>query len=461
MADPHYAERQATPHRGGAVARVGSMCTGIGGIELALVAAGLAVQPAWFAEMDPAASRVLAGRWPDVPNLGDLTEVDWRRVAAEAPVDLVTAGFPCQDVSAAGKRKGLRPGTRSGVWINIAYALGVLRPTHVLIENVKGLLSARAHSELEPCPWCVGDPPDERALRALGAVLGDLADLGYDATWHSLPAAAVGAPHLRWRVFILATLTDAEGVRLGHPGPTGGQGLPAAAVGGAVRPDGLTLLPTPNATDGQGGPREVPERRTSNGTDHGPRLRDVAVAALLPTPLRTEVTLLPTQRGTDGEKGGPNQRGSSGDLMLPSAVMELLPTPLASHGRNATATRSTEPASVHSNRDGWTLHDVAYADRWGRYAAAVRRWERAIGRPAPTPTTPNRNGNPRLAPAFVEWMMGYPEGWVTEYMVTDADPRPGALTRTDALRCFGNSVCPQQLAAALPTLFALHYGSPS
>jgi len=96
-------------------------------------------------------------------------------------------------------------GTRSGLWSEFAKAIDVLQPKWVVIENVRGLLSAKADSGLEQCAWCVGEAGDgEPALRALGAVLGDLADLGYDAEWCGLPATDAGAPHNRFRVFIVA-----------------------------------------------------------------------------------------------------------------------------------------------------------------------------------------------------------------------------------------------------------------
>ena len=179
--------------------KIGSLFYGYGGLERG-VQEVLGGTVAWHSEIDPGACKILAHRYPDVPNLGDITAVDW---AAVEPVDVLTGGFPCQDVSCAGLRKGLRPDTRSGLWTQFAYAIDQLRPTLVVAENVRGLLSAEAHSDLEPCPWCVGDGGGV-PLRALGAVLGDLADIGYDASWHGLRAADVGAPHGRFRVFVVA-----------------------------------------------------------------------------------------------------------------------------------------------------------------------------------------------------------------------------------------------------------------
>lgn len=182
--------------------RLGSLFTGYGGLDLAAVDV-YGARPVWHVENAPAPAAILAHHWPHVPNLGDVTAVDWDTVE---PVDILTGGFPCQDVShaAAESRAGLRPGTRSGLWEHMAYAIDHLRPPTVIIENVRGLLSATASSDMEPCPMCVGDGSTLPVLRALGAVLGTLAGLGYDASWYGLRAADVGAPHSRFRVFIVA-----------------------------------------------------------------------------------------------------------------------------------------------------------------------------------------------------------------------------------------------------------------
>jgi DNA (cytosine-5)-methyltransferase 1 len=153
----------------------GSMFSGIGGLDLGLERAGMT--PAWFSEINPFASRVLAHHWPHVPNLGDATRIRWADVEE---VDLLAAGFPCQPFSSAGLRKGASDDRY--LWPEVANAVGFLRPRFVLLENVPGLVRS----------------PE------FGEVLGDLADLGYDAEWDCIPAAAVGAPHLRYRVFVVA-----------------------------------------------------------------------------------------------------------------------------------------------------------------------------------------------------------------------------------------------------------------
>ena len=180
--------------------RIGSLFSGYGGLDLA-VAAHFGATVAWHVEFDKWPSAILAHHYPDIPNYGDVTQVDW---AAVEPVDIITGGFPCQDVSHAGLRAGVHQGTRSGLWFEMARAIDVLKPWKVVIENVAGLLSADAASTVEPCPWCVGDEPDGH-MRALGAVLADLAEMGLDARWGSVRAADAGAAHGRLRVFIVAT----------------------------------------------------------------------------------------------------------------------------------------------------------------------------------------------------------------------------------------------------------------
>ncbi|MBO29647.1 MAG: DNA cytosine methyltransferase [Rhodobacteraceae bacterium] len=103
-------------------------------------------------------------------------------------VDVITGGFPCQDISTAGKQAGIGEGTRSGLWSEIVRLIGELSPRYVIVENVANLLSG----------------PSDRRGGWFGRVLGDLAECGYDAEWESLPAGAVGAPHERDRVWILA-----------------------------------------------------------------------------------------------------------------------------------------------------------------------------------------------------------------------------------------------------------------
>ncbi len=181
--------------------KIWSLFSGYGGLELGIIAE-LGGEVVWHSEFDAAPSKILETRFPEIPNYGDVTKVDWSTVE---PIDILCGGFPCQDVSLAGKRAGLKDGTRSGLWSEFANAIEILRPRLVVIENVRGLLSADATvSDVEHCPWCMGENGDEHNLRSLGAVLGTLTNLGYDAEWVTVPASDAGAAHRRERVFIIA-----------------------------------------------------------------------------------------------------------------------------------------------------------------------------------------------------------------------------------------------------------------
>ena len=389
---------------------IGSLFSGYGGLDMAAQEAfGLPL--AFVSDIEPGPCKILAHHHPDVPNLGDVSRIDW--APWRGKVDVLTGGFPCTDVSLAGRRTGLIRGvTRSGLWSEMRRAINELQPQYVVIENVRGLLSAKADCDLEPCPWCLGNER-EGALRALGAVLGDLASLGYDASWCGIRAADIGACHGRFRVFILAYPNGQSGGggeadTRSAAGDTDRSNRVRRAAAGLTRQAGPTpgpaaLMPTPDATHGRtatrAGPllagavhlQPTPTSSDANGAGrHGSGALD----------LGTSVTMLPTPRATDGTKGGPNQRGSSGDLMLPSAV--------------------------HRN--------------WGRYEAAITRHGRLVGRPAPPATETSPRGGRRLSPRFVEWMMCLPEGWVAGV--------PG-LTRSQQLRALGNGVVPPQAAAAI------------
>lgn len=212
--------------------RVGELCAGYGGLSLA-VEYVMGAETAWLAEIDPAARRVLAARWPDVPLYGDITAIDWSAVPR---VDVLVGGTPCQDLSIAGRRAGMAEGTRSGLWAAMRNAIATLKPSYVIWENVNGCRSASAVSALESDPGCVGagDLAGQPVLRALGRVLGDLASLGFDAEWRSVRAADVGACHQRDRVFVLAwqgAAADAD-----RPGLAGRRGTTLGRSAGECAP---------------------------------------------------------------------------------------------------------------------------------------------------------------------------------------------------------------------------------
>jgi len=160
--------------------RLLDLFSGIGGFSLGLERSG-GFKTVAFCEVEPFCQKILTKHWPEVPIYGDVRELNADRLAADGiGIDAICGGFPCQDISTAGKGAGIE-GERSGLWSEYARLIGELRPRYVFVENVAALLS-----------------------RGLDRVLGDLAALGYDAEWHCIPASAVGAPHRRDRIWIVA-----------------------------------------------------------------------------------------------------------------------------------------------------------------------------------------------------------------------------------------------------------------
>jgi DNA (cytosine-5)-methyltransferase 1 len=180
--------------------KIGSLFSGYGGLDLA-VSKVTGAEVAWHCEWEDAPSAILEKNFPGVPNYKDVTKVDW---ASVPKVDILTGGFPCQDLSLAGKRAGMKDGTRSGLWSEFYKAIEIIRPKLVVIENVRGLLSAKADNGVEYSEEDLATLDGQPPIRALGAVLGDLADIGYDCKWTGIRAADAGAPHNRFRIFIIA-----------------------------------------------------------------------------------------------------------------------------------------------------------------------------------------------------------------------------------------------------------------
>ncbi|MBC3986612.1 DNA cytosine methyltransferase [Streptomyces sp. AC536] len=390
--------------------RLLALCAGYGGLEEA-IRAGTGGVPVAFAENDPHAAAVFATHHPEVPNLGDITAVDWDQVRDVHAPDVIGAGFPCRNISNAGRRDGIH-GQWSRVWKNVAEAVGVVRPRLVFLENVAALRS-----------------------RGLDVVAADLAAIGYDARWTCLRAgdAEVGAPHPRDRWFAVAHPADADPQHLGrHWRPRNvaeAQGRDEPADGrdqAAGTAQGVSLLPTSVASDGD---------RGSLTYSRGNPTLSGAVHSLLPTPAARDwksgasnllgrnarplnevvVNLLPKPKASDGPHGGPNQRDTAGQYYLPGQAVRL--------------------------DDRWVASDGT------DYGPAIRRWEHVTGRPAPCPTEPGTRGNRRLSPAFAEWLMGLPTGWVTAV--------PG-IPRKEQLKVIGNGVVPQQAHHAYGLLLGAH-----
>lgn len=397
---------------------IGSLFTGYGGLDMGVA---MAVDPdarvAWTSDVEPGPCKLAQVRWPDTPNLGDITQINWADVE---PVDIICGGSPCQDLSLAGKRAGMASGTRSGLWESMAAAIETIRPRLVVWENVQGALSARAYSPVESEPTMLGMRTDGPALRAAGRVVGDLASLGYSTAWRVVRASDAGAPHQRARFFLI-----------GYP-----DGQPWDVRRAATRrgtghslTQAVQLLPTPVAQPSGNSPSE--HLRKKPGRE---RVTDLAIIVendLLPTG-----GLLPTPQAVNaaysGAGYGPN---------LHEVATALMPTPKAADGVMGLPRTSGRPPEKSTH----LATRLEYTD-YGDYAPAIARWEKVTGRAAPTPTTPPRRegGKPQLSAKFVEWLMGLPDGHVTGPDLN--------LSRERQLRMLGNGVVPQQAALAVHTL---------
>lgn len=225
---------------------LGSLFTGYGGLDIGCAAAFGDIRTSWVSDVEPGPLKILNHRYPHATQLGDITKIDWTTIQ---PVDIIAGGSPCQDLSLAG-RKGMRNGTRSGLWESMREAIYTLNPTFVVWENVEGALSATAtsHSQLESDKGPLGDQSTGFTNRALGRLLGDLTEGGYDAFWTTLRASDIGACHHRRRVFVLGVRRDAADALRGRAGRGAINPTLAASWGHHVRLADVVehTLPTPD-----------------------------------------------------------------------------------------------------------------------------------------------------------------------------------------------------------------------
>jgi site-specific DNA-cytosine methylase len=292
---------------------VGSLFSGAGLLDCGLHQAG--IRHAWFVERDEFRRGLLERRWPGVPVHDDVRTAG---AATLAPVDGIVGGFPCKGASSAGKRTGFAH-PETALWSEFERIVRELRPRYVLVENVAAILSLH-RGEV----W--------------GAVLGDLAALGYDVAWDCVPASAVGAPHGRDRVFAVARYADSARLeRLG--------------VRRAVAERSEDAAHTARLREGRPGPQA--------GTD-GERARPGADAAA-----DTDGALAERDAGQRRLADGRPDAGRSAQ-----AAADAASRPTRRDAENTTRRLATQP------------HGVPV--KWGDYQPAITRWE-AIHGPAPEP----------------------------------------------------------------------------
>jgi len=385
------------------VTRIGSLFSGYGGLDLG-VRAVIGGEVVWHCEYDKAPSAILAHHYPGVVNFGDVKKVDWSTVE---PIDVLTGGYPCQPFSHAGNRKGTTD--ERHLWPYVALVIGALRPRLVILENVSGHLSL-----------------------GLGDVLGDLAALGYDATWGVVRASDAGACHQRARVFIVANADSQRGL------------LPIAGQQSAEQ------LPS-----GYGNTRRNRDVANASGERYG-RRQNAGVVGGVGTASTIPRRSISTARQESGHRGAEDATDAAGDRWgqgRPGISQRTRGAGLAAcdckivADADSAGSQARRDARHHGERIWEEFLGLADAVEWGKYGPAIARWADVIGRPAPRPTESGSKGRPRLSPAFVEWMMGLPAGHVTDEAI--------GISRTAQLKALGNGVVPQQAALALSVLLPL------
>lgn len=457
--------------------RVGSLFTGYGGLDIA-VGGDLA----WYAEIEPAACQVLAHHYPNVPNLGDITKINWADVE---PVDVITGGYPCQPFSHAGNRKGKND--ERHLWPNVLDAICAIRPRYAILENVSGHLTL-----------------------GFADVLADLAEVGLSCEWGTFRASDVGAPHRRERIFIIAHAegkgsqrpiisqlpVDSERVR---QRVAEGDSTSVSAHTNSERSQGRIIGAEDAIRPGSRGAASDDCRIVSANTNNSGWIENVEQSSdIAATPREGQPSVIdrPSADGDVAARSGTLVAVNTSGATVKQRRREQRPGETEPRGSDfaLTADASGErhgsgerPASVErmgdaSEGSGWqastsrqesgagSIGDVADTDStssetltrrqgprdagrlqpverggqvdWGKYGSAIRRWEAVLDRAAPAPTTPGRNDRPRLNPQFVEWMMGLPDGWVTGH----------GLSAAKELKMLGNGVVPQQAHAAITQL---------
>lgn len=384
--------------------RIGSFCTGYGGLDMA-VQAVFGGTLSWWADVEPGPIAVMERHHPSVPNVHDLKTA--APLFALLPrVDILTAGYPCQPFSPAGLRLGTQD--ERHLWPYIAKAVGALRPGIVVLENVA-----------------------RHARVGFSEVTGDLAALGYDAVWTVVRASDVGAPHRRERLFVLAAdATQQQQHGTGDAGPSGR----------TEHPDGGEPIAD---TDGAAGSGRL-AGDSLDGNSRAPlRARSAQSGRWSSAAADTQYARL--ERPDESDHPATQIGRSHTDSLRRAARRDSTPVADALRERLARHPQlDGEPLTGQDGERGYGPDRRAGAD-FGPYQAAIERWERILGRPAPDPTTVGQRGARVLSPLFVEWMMGLPAGHVTD---------TEGLSRNQQLKLLGNGVVPQQAEYALRQLVA-------
>ena len=344
--------------------------SGIGGFSLGLSQTG-GFRTVAFCEIEKFPQKVLAKHWPGVPIYEDVKELTAERLIRDGipAIDVITGGFPCQDISVAGNQKGIGEGTRSGLWSECARLVGEIRPRYAIFENVTALLSGESGKWFERVLW-------------------DIFQIGgYVVEWHCIPASQLGAHHHRDRVWIILRNTDSE--RLKEFNLTSISGKEKQPSGGYDKRKGNA----PDTND----KRSVQRLITGVSGEKGSPPNDQPIEG------RSEIC-----RGKEANRILANT--DSGRSEQDSSLCKLRPSGTKQQPKNTGFTDQTE-----KEKSGKKLFPTPTARDWkGGYN--TKSLTRKDGKSRAMDALPNAvlNGkgtetvSGQLNPQFVEWLMGYP-----------------------------------------------------
>ena len=349
--------------------KIGSICSGYGGLDMA-VEAYFDAKTIWMADIDKSAAKAISENW-NLPNLGDIKNIDWLQVE---PIDILTAGYPCQPFSNAGKRQGEKDARH--LWPFIKEIISILRPSVVVLENVRGHLTL-----------------------GFKEVLKDLAEIRYDAKWGIIRASDVGAPHQRARLFIIAySDSDARSQPRRADRNISSQGSEIEHRTDRKEHWGSTAIISDSDDERGIRDRERPQSRYDGGGEE------------------------------DNYVQSPNPYGFGQSLGTNESRQE--------RNKGESQYEFTVLGAFSSNADDKQLSPDRTVSKLGRRFDT--RFEMSM-RAVPHPLVDGK-----LNTKFVEYMMGLPEGWVTNL----------PLSRAQQFKLLGNGVVPQQAYYALEMLGA-------
>jgi len=408
----------------------GSLFAGIGGFDLGFDRGGM--RCAWQVDNEASCNTVLRQHWPDVQRYGDVHDVGKRNLA---PVDLIAGGFPCQDLSVAGRRAGLA-GERSGLWYEFARVIEELKPRWVVVENVTGLLSSYGTPD-PPDDLCEGQEWKTEEESDFAIILRGLAECGYMGAYRVLDAQFYGVAQRRRRVFIVGHLGDGRaaevlfectgGAWASPPSREAREGVAALTKSGV----GTCGADDNQALAGHLMPFDTTQITSKINRSH-PRYGDLChplAAGAYPPAIAFQC---------HGSNVGPMGTLRSGNAGLTGGV-PFVARSLNSHAGRDNETLVTCPLESHSGRYDVNQPYVFDQQSGGDVRLNVSSEHTSALQASQVPAVMQRFGVRRLTPRECERLQGFPDDW-TQWGI-DESGKQVELSDSARYRMLGNAVC--------------------